>query len=137
MYVCLYRIISGLSSPWTLLNLSKLSLSNNPDLSGQFPSEVGLATRLQELSWSHTSVSGPIPPSLGTSLSLSGGWVWHVVCVLYIYIYIGSLSELTSLVLASNQLTSVDASIFLTLDLIQLDLSDNLLSGPLPSSFSV
>ena len=91
--------------------LSVMDLSENGQLQGTIPPELGGLTGLEELSLGGCAFSGSIPPELS------------------------QLSQLTSLSLPSNALSgTIPASLGDLPRLLSLDLSNNLLSGAIPAS---
>ncbi|XP_015081177.1 receptor-like protein 6 [Solanum pennellii] len=115
--------------------LKSLSLSYNL-FTGLFPSSVTNLTELESLDLSNCSITGPIPSSISTGFpnlillflpynSLSGeipSWIFN-------------LPSLKYLVLRSNQLTGQLKEVRYNL-LEVVDVGDNKLNGPIPTSFS-
>ena len=123
--------------------LQLLSIDGN-DLTGQFPTEIGNLVNLQDLSAGENRFGGSLPTELQTltklqSLSLqqvvtAGGIGGHMLPF-------PDLGQLTSLQLGSNALTGTLPSILLANsrnlgNKITVDLSDNLLTGMVPSQWS-
>ncbi|KAK9073979.1 hypothetical protein SSX86_006574 [Deinandra increscens subsp. villosa] len=90
-----------------LKKLSKLHLQDNK-VSGAIPESVGLCVALNEINLAGNSLSGEIPASLG------------------------SLASLDSLNLSGNKLSGVIPTSLSSLKLTLIDMSNNMLIGPVP-----
>eukprot|EP00271_Cylindrocystis_brebissonii_P019771 TRINITY_DN6201_c0_g1_i1.p1 TRINITY_DN6201_c0_g1~~TRINITY_DN6201_c0_g1_i1.p1 ORF type:complete len:1333 (+),score=204.16 TRINITY_DN6201_c0_g1_i1:466-4464(+) len=145
--------LTGLIPPLTnMTNIEVLDLSSNP-LSGPLPlSLVSLRNTLKNLNISNTQISGPIPSEYGhllierdghcrsyygntycdpvsNTLDLSSNSLNGSIPTEFGNLYV------TFLLLNNNSLTGSLPSSFASLDMIQdLDVSDNLFTGELPSN---
>ncbi|VAI45621.1 unnamed protein product [Triticum turgidum subsp. durum] len=118
-----------------LANLEVLTLAENPFLPAPFQVELGKLTRLTYLWLSGMNMTGEIPESLSslTELSLLSvsnnmlqgtipTWVWQHKKLQYLYMFANSFTgEISSSVTAVN--------------LVELDVSSNNLTGTIPDDF--
>ncbi|GJN26030.1 hypothetical protein PR202_gb13927 [Eleusine coracana subsp. coracana] len=121
--------------PQSYKNLSKLAyidMSNN-FLSGPIPGFIGQFKNLALLDLSNNSFSGDIPASLCTLRSLTDLSLSHNKLTGQIPSKLGSLRSLSSLAIADNKLVGSIPSLLGLQKLWNLNLSRNLLSGPLPA----
>ncbi|KAJ0470895.1 putative leucine-rich repeat-containing, plant-type, leucine-rich repeat domain superfamily [Helianthus annuus] len=118
------------------LNLERLGLSGNNNLSGPFP-KVNTSTTIP-LTWldlSSTSLSGEIPTSIGHLKSLEHLWLLDCGLNGSLPKSLGNLRYLETLILSHNKLSGeIPASIVHLKSLGYLDLSDCGLNGSLPKS---
>ncbi|KAF5725406.1 LRR receptor-like serine/threonine-protein kinase RPK2 [Tripterygium wilfordii] len=115
------------------LNVMIINVSNNR-MSGQIPVDIGTMCRsLKLLDASRNQITGPIPPSFGEFISLTGlNLSWNPLQG-HIPTSLGQLSGLTFLSLSGNSLTgSIPSSLGQLHWLEFLDLSSNSLSGVIP-----
>ncbi|KAJ7949546.1 putative Receptor protein kinase [Quillaja saponaria] len=121
-------------------NLSSMSILrlNDNKLSGKIPAGIGLLSNLQSLDISMNMLSGPIPYQLGDlskllSLNLSQNFINGTIPD-----QIGNLFALQSLLdLSYNSLSGeIPTQLGKLTNLISLNLSHNYLSGSIPSSLS-
>jgi gliding motility-associated-like protein len=92
-----------------LTNITRINLSNNPNLTGNIPNSITNLITLTHLNLGGCNLNGPIPAN------------------------IGNLNLLEELNLRSNQLTgTIPASIGNLAELLDLDLGNNLLNGSIP-----
>ncbi|KAL6204539.1 hypothetical protein ACLB2K_021806 [Fragaria x ananassa] len=117
-----------------LTSLTLLNVSYN-SISGEIPTEIGQLENLQELSVAGNDLSGHIPNSLGNlkklnSIDLSGN---HFVG--QIPSSFSNFQNLLSMDLSNNELNGTISGETLNLPSLSttLNLSQNFLSGPLPS----
>ncbi|XP_050123818.1 probable LRR receptor-like serine/threonine-protein kinase At3g47570 [Malus sylvestris] len=125
--------ISQLSS-LTLLNVSYNSIS------GEIPSEIGQLKELQVLGLARNKLSGTIPNSLGNMMKLNRIDLSGNYFVGHIPLSFSNFQKLLSMDLSDNSLNgSISGEIFLNLPSLStiLNLSNNLLSGPLPEEIGV
>ncbi|KAF3329137.1 putative LRR receptor-like serine/threonine-protein kinase [Carex littledalei] len=120
-----------------LKSLSVLRLSENADITGQIPAELGGIDLLQVLDLGNLDLSGDIPGTLSQcrfllELDLSGNQLQgEIPSSLY------NMTYLRILDLHSNHLNgSIPLTIGNLTNLEALDLSNNLLVGPIPPSLS-
>ena len=116
-----------------LKSLTLLNLSSNL-ISGEIPTEIGELKELQELILANNKISGTIPFSLGdlkklNSIDLSGNSLLGSVPSSF-----GNFPNLLSMDLSNNKLNGSIPNECLNLPSLSsiLNLSRNLLSGPLP-----
>ncbi|EPS68492.1 hypothetical protein M569_06271, partial [Genlisea aurea] len=140
-------------------NLSKLDLSNNGfngtipgssicsaprlqflllsrnSIQGEIPHEIGNCTKLLELQLDSNSLRGSIPPELGrlknlqVSLNLSFNGLQGEIPE-----ELGRLDKLVSFDVSNNELSGgIPSALKGMLSLIQVNFSNNLLTGPVPS----
>ncbi|KAF5748926.1 LRR receptor-like serine/threonine-protein kinase RPK2 [Tripterygium wilfordii] len=115
------------------LNAMIVNVTNNK-MSGQIPVDIGTMCRsLKLLDASGNQISGPIPPSFGELISLTGlNLSWNPLQG-HIPSSLGQLSGLKFLSLSGNSLTgSIPSSLGQLHWLEFLDLSSNSLSGEIP-----
>ncbi|KAL5708213.1 hypothetical protein ACHQM5_019032 [Ranunculus cassubicifolius] len=140
-------------------NLSKLDLSRNR-FNGTIPAEICSSGRLQYLLLSQNSIHGEIPREIGScgkllELQLGGnyltgmippeiGQITNLQIALNLSVNhlhgrlpaeLGKLDKLVTLDLSSNQFSGNIPSAFNSMvSLIEINLSNNLLTGPVPTS---
>ncbi|KAH7532621.1 hypothetical protein FEM48_Zijuj04G0041100 [Ziziphus jujuba var. spinosa] len=124
------------SIPWVvdqLTNLTSLTLNSN-QINGSIPVEIGNLKNLIQLDLSDNNLTGPIPSTIGllSSLEYLSLGLNHLVGP--IPLELENLSNLNRLYLSANNLTGRISS-RLT-NLIELDLSDNKISGILSPQFT-
>ncbi|KAF7086511.1 hypothetical protein CFC21_089797 [Triticum aestivum] len=118
-----------------LANLEMLTLADNPFLPAPFPVEFGKLTRLTYLWLSGMNMTGEIPESISslTELSLLAvtnnmlqgtipTWVWQHKKLQYLYMF-------------NNGLTGEISSSVTAVNLVELDVSSNNLTGSIPDDF--
>ncbi|KNA06101.1 hypothetical protein SOVF_184160 [Spinacia oleracea] len=120
--------------------LQVLDLSSNK-LTGTIPSNLCDSNHLTVLILMNNFLFGPIPESLGSCLSLirvrlGQNYLNGTVPNGLLYLPQINLLELQNNYLSGNLSENVDPCVLNPAKLDQLDLSNNLLSGPLPNSIS-
>ncbi len=115
-----------------LVNTSSFNLSNN-QLTGSIPTELGNLASLGTLVLSQNQLTGTIPLELGSLSNLSTLWLGSNSITGSIPAWLGNLTKLYNLNLSNNQFTGAIPTELGNLDLRWLYLSNNKLSGSLPS----
>ena len=111
----------------------RLDLSNDNDLSGPIPPELGNLANLTSLRLRSNELTGPIPPELGNLISLTRLELWDNELTGSIPPELGNLASLTSLELWQNNLTGpIPPELGNLTSLTNLELSGNNLTGPIP-----
>ncbi|MBN9286253.1 MULTISPECIES: PKD domain-containing protein [unclassified Flavobacterium] len=153
--------LSGGISPLfgNLTNIIEIRLSNNVNLGGTIPTELGNLTKLDRLNFDNCSLSGSIPASIGQLINLTSLYVYNNNLTGPIPATLGNLKKLniiwahnnklsetipatlsglksvTSFNLQNNQLTGSIPSLVGMEKIIGIDLSVNQLTGSIPSEF--
>jgi hypothetical protein len=118
-----------------LTHLLYINISQNPNLSGPIPAEIGGMINLRELSLDDNSLSGPIPSTLGQLSNLTYLTLFSNLLSGAIPTELGLLTRLTTLYLMNNSLTgSIPASLGNLRELQYLGLHYNQLSGSVPAA---
>lgn len=120
--------------------LQVLDLSSNK-LTGTIPSNLCASNHLRVLILMNNFLFGPVPESLGSCVSLvrvrlGQNYLNGSVPNGFIYLPQLNLLELQNNYLSGNLPENVDPSLLNPVKLDQLDLSNNLLTGPVPVSIS-
>uniref|UniRef100_A0A0A8YLS1 non-specific serine/threonine protein kinase n=1 Tax=Arundo donax TaxID=35708 RepID=A0A0A8YLS1_ARUDO len=118
-----------------LANLEVLTLANNPFDPAPMPEEFGKLTHLTYLWLSNMSITGEIPVSLSNLsnlnlLALSENkirgtipmWIWQLKELQYLYMY-------------GNNFTGTISTNVTAMNLVEIDLSINILTGTIPYDF--
>ncbi|OEL32321.1 Receptor-like protein kinase HSL1 [Dichanthelium oligosanthes] len=118
-----------------LTNLETLTLADNPFVPGPLPEEFGKLTRLIYLWLDNMNITGEIPENLSNLsdlyvLSLAGNKMQGIIPM-----WIWQLKKLKSLYLFDNNFTGAIADSITSLDLVEIDLSSNKLTGTIPGDF--
>ncbi|KAG1369958.1 receptor-like protein kinase [Cocos nucifera] len=127
------NLLTGVMPP-AISNLKKLSVLNlqSNSLYGSIPASIGSLENLMELQLGNNKLSGTVPrmpKSLRMTLNLRGNLFNGLIPS-----YLGDLSQLEILDLSSNKFSGeVPTSLATIQSLIELNLSDNQLSGVLPN----
>ena len=115
-----------------LANLTSLELWEN-ELTGSIPPELGNLANLTSLRLRSNELTGPIPPELGNLISLTRLELWDNELTGSIPPELGNLASLTSLELWQNNLTGpIPPELGNLTSLTNLELSGNNLTGPIP-----
>ncbi|REA60915.1 hypothetical protein DSL64_13520 [Dyadobacter luteus] len=117
--------------------LNILSISYNPQLTGEIPTSLGNLTNLTFLNLIANNLTGNIPAEIGNLIGLTGLNMYQNALSGNIPWQLGNLVLLRSLSLNSNQLTgSIPTQLGSLSQLTRLDLSTNNLSGSIPLSLT-
>ncbi|KAI9091614.1 hypothetical protein K1719_028057 [Acacia pycnantha] len=115
-------------------SIERLGLLDNPFHSGLFPDFLKFSS-LESLVLQNTSLSGPIPQSLGHLFHLSELDISHNNLSGPIPQSLGHMLHLSKLDISHNNLSGpIPQSLGHLHHLLNLDISDNSLSGPIPQS---
>ena len=113
--------------------VTHLHLGSN-SLSGSIPPELGSLSELVALSLRDNTLTGPIPAELGNLSRLQGLFLFDNQLTGSLPGSLGNLSALDALWLQRNKLTGpIPAELGNLTNLVQLDLGSNSLTGPIPA----
>ncbi|KAL6585264.1 hypothetical protein OROMI_004553 [Orobanche minor] len=116
-----------------LKHLKNVSLFDNK-FSGVIPQDLGMNSSLTQIDFTRNNFSGPIPPNLCYGKQLRKLILGQNHFQGNIPSDVGSCFTLTRLILKQNNLTGSLPEFVRNSDLLFVDLSNNTISGPIPSS---